>query len=138
MKKRKLFIPLIFLSVLTSAQQWEYLGQNDIGDKTYIQKKSINSTSYGFPKVWSKEIIGNYKTQKNGKIIPLKNAIVKSLNSYDCSERRIRLVQILIYDANEKLITSNDYPDYSTESEWYYVAPETTGEVRLDFVCSKL
>ena len=138
MKKKLLLTSVLLLSVLTFGQKWEYLGENYLGDKTYVQNKAINPSSYGIPKVWSKQIVGIFTTQKNGKKIPVKNAIVKTLHSYDCNERRIRLVQILIYDAKEQLVTSNKYDDNSSESEWFYVAPESTGEFTLDFVCSKL
>ena len=138
MNKKILLITLLLFSVLIFGQKWEYLGQNDKGDKTYIQDSAINSSSSNYAKIWSKELVKNYTVQKNGKKILLKNAIIKSLYSYNCSERKVRLLQIVFYDANEKYITGNDYPDYNSDSEWYYVTPETTGEARLEFVCSKL
>lgn len=87
MKKYLLLTLLSFFSIKSYSQKWIYLGQNDIGDKTYIQNEKINSND-DYPKVWSKEYVSLFVTQKNGVKIPVKNAIVKSLYTYDCSEKR--------------------------------------------------
>ena len=118
--------------------QWIYLGENDTGDKLYVQNSSINSKSYDYPKVWSKQYVKSFEAQVNGKRFPVKNAIIKTLDSYDCAEKRKRLVKIVIYDANEKLVTSHDYSEYISGGEWHYVPPETTAEATLNFVCKNL
>ena len=138
MVKYLLIVVLVLFSVKFYSQEWTYLGKNDKGDKTFIQNSSVNSNTYGYPKVWSKELVGSFMVQKNGKKFPVKNAIIKTLDAYDCAEKRTRLVKIVIYDANEKLVTNHEYSEYTEGGEWRYVTPETTAEARLDYVCANL
>lgn len=138
MKKYLFCLSFLLFSVKFYSQEWKYLGENNIGDKFYIQNSSINPNSIDYPKVWSKRIVLNFIAQKNGKKLPIKNAIVKSLDSYDCTERRKRLVKILVYDAKENLITSHNYTEFTSGGEWNYVPPETGAEVELNYVCSNL
>lgn len=138
MKKLLIIIFILIFSENFYTQDWDYLGKNDKGDKTYIQNASINPNSSDYPKVWSQELVGNFTVQKNGKRFPVKNAIIKTLDAYDCSEKRMRLVKIVIYDANEKMITNHEYSEYSEGGKWFFVTPETTAEARLSYVCSNL
>ena len=138
MKKHLLIGSLLIIPKIFFSQEWTYLGQNYKGDKTYIQNSKINPDTDLYPKVWSKEYVGSQMVQKNGKKFSVKNALVVTLDSYDCNQRRKRLEKILIYDSNQNLITSHSYNEYSNERDWYYVSPETTADATLDFVCSKL
>jgi len=94
--------------------------------KTFMALNTSNT-------IWIKTVSKNigYYTAK-GKKVTEGNKLV--LYKVDCSNRKLGILQIAVYDVNGKILDSTKFEDYNVEMD--YVIPDTVGEIYLDTYCN--
>lgn len=104
-----------------SDSTWDWVGQVD--GSIILIKKNYETKSYGETTIWVKTF--NNPTRVKGKIVK-KGTVEKTLYVFDCSKKRMKIIQRVTYDFDGKLLKSVTLDDY--EQQWTNTVPETVGE----------
>lgn len=129
---KPLLISLLILPFISFSQQWSFIGTSNKSDY-YIRKKTLQSDDN---KYWIKEVAPklDYKT-KSGKKVVVLNGYRLTLYDFDCSERRLQLIQNVLYNSLGKNVFSYEKEDW--EDDWSDVIPDTLGEFFLNTICDE-
>lgn len=126
-----ILVALTFLSIVSTSQAsspnsslWALAGfSEDFKDYLYIPDLRE-----------AKKIYSNYSSRKIVRvwIYSIKNdqTYSKILEEFDLTSRRSRIIEIIRYDKNGRVIASSTYP----YPEWDSVVPETVGETNYETV----
>jgi hypothetical protein len=120
------------------SQNWIKITHTSTGDTIYINNKLVKKGGVygnedGVIRVWTKTIINKYEDNTTGKAKVYLNAVLKTLSEYDCVNQKSRLITNILYDSSGKTIYSGENHEY--EMDWYFVVPESVGEIILLFAC---
>ena len=129
---KPLIIALLILPFLSYSQDWSFIGTSNKSNY-YLRKKTSQSDDN---KYWIKEVAPklDYQT-KSGKKVIILNGYRLSLYDFDCSDRRLQLIQHVIYNSVGKNVYSYEKEDW--EDDWSDVIPDTNGEFFLNTVCDE-
>lgn len=118
------------------AQNWIFVGKNEKGEKTYVNKKDIVNVSNNVKRVWIKYSSQNYKLYKNGKtqIIPL--ITYTYLTELNCLNKYSKNITLIVRDQNGKIIFNETRKEEEQAIE--YMVPGTIGAAILNYVCGNL
>lgn len=124
--KQILVIFLIVFSTKTYSQNWEQILQTE--QEEYFYKPNTRNTAW--VKIVSEKIeYDSEKTQKKEIIDGYKMILWK----FDCSGKKIGIIQAIIYSKDGKSIQSYEQNEFLMEMS--YVVPETIGEELLYKFC---
>ncbi len=130
---------LLFMSNLHAQETKKWLDvYNDSKQNiTMRATRSGSSESTNIKQAWVKTTYKVLETYKNNKLIKIANGYRLSRVDYDCSESKARVVSIVDYSPNGKVIISwtSDYPD---AEPWNDVVPDSVREMELDFACENI
>ena len=136
---KKLLI-LALATVMTQqamAVNWVWIGENTAGDKFYIDSDSIQADTLvnGTPVMtaWTQIEPKQAQDLGGGK----KFWTAKNFEYFDCRARKSALEYGATYDKRGRAVWSGNIPSFSRYSSvnWRRVAPDSTGETILNFVC---
>lgn len=129
---KPLIIALLILPFVSYSQDWSFIGTSNKSN-FYVRKKTSQS---GENKYWIKEVAPklDYKT-KSGKKVVVLNGYRLTLYDFDCSDRRLQLIQNVLYNSLGKNVFSYEKEDW--EDDWSDVIPDTLGEFFLNTVCDE-
>ncbi|MFC7772551.1 surface-adhesin E family protein [Flavobacterium sp. GCM10027622] len=138
MKKLLLLFILVFPLVDCLSQDWIEVTQTSSGNQIFIADKYIKKggtfgNDEGVYRIWTKTVLKKYEQKKYGKTKIYQNAVLKSLNDYDCINQKTRLIMSILYDSNGNVIQSSDTDEYGMD--WNFVIPETVGEAIFRLAC---
>ncbi len=117
---------------LNILRRWHYVTSSADHAKYYIaDTKRIKG---GIVRTWVKQINSPYELQariadNRDYSLALQTKELVTLEEYDCSEGKSRVISITDYKSNGEISTSN------VRGEWTYHIPETVGEVIADYLC---
>lgn len=122
MRKILIMVAIIAAGLHTAAvaADWVFVSENTDGDRFYIERQSIQTTSKNYKRAWVKA----YYQIPFGHITGFKN-----FEEYDCREGRSRSLQI-IYFSGREIVSIRNKPDV-----WSFAAPQTSAETKLKYVC---
>jgi hypothetical protein len=133
--KTSLFVFMLIIAIAKSsiASDWIKVANTD-DYSVYADMQSLSRTGPKV-KVWEKWV---FERPQEDLLSSTKKPYQswKSLEAFLCDERTVVLLQITHYADKEMQsdpLFSISYPDKS--SRYRNIAPETTGEILLDFVC---
>jgi hypothetical protein len=125
---RKLLVVLLFACSAANAAEWvELEGVGGESFKLYVDNASIVK-SYPYRKAWFKMVFS--ETQKAPKGIQFDESW--QLMYFDCGERKLTMQQAILRKDGKQITTETNRTYLMSFEE---IAPETHGEVMLDFVC---
>ena len=118
------------------AQNWIFVGKNEKGEKTYVNKKDIVYVSNNVKRVWIKYSSQNYKLYKDGKteIIPLITYTYQT--ELNCLSKYSKNITLIVKDQNGKIIFNETRKKEEQAIE--YIVPETIGAAIMNYVCENL
>ena len=129
--RRSFLILLVFGSAAAMAADWEVVTSGSTGSIISLDKNSIARTGSGRRKAWFKSTYTKPQVLSDEKT---KYFETLELDSFDCSEHTMGMVQVIYRDAAGKVVYTYENP--LTSPRHSDVAPETVGEAMLDAVCS--
>ncbi len=132
MKALIILISVLFIGQKSVCQDWVYAGSDAEGTK-YYAKSSYVSKDYGKIKIWTKRESKKTTVKKNGKTLTYLNAKELQLIVVDCSEKKIKSITTIVYNAQGKVVDSYTLSDY--EQEWIDIVPDSLGEAMLEKIC---
>lgn len=129
---RTILFALLILPFFSFSQEWSFIGTSNKSNY-YIRKKTSQSEDN---KYWIKEVAPklDYKT-KSGKKVVVLNGYRLTLYDFDCSDRRLQLIQNVLYNSLGKNVFSYEKEDW--EDDWSDVIPDTLGEFFLNTICDE-
>lgn len=129
---KTIILVLLLIPLASYSQKWNFIGTSNKTDY-YIRKKTSQSEDN---KYWIKEVAPklDYQT-KSGKKAILLNGYRLYLYDFDCTDRRLQLIQIATYNSAGKNVYSYEKEDW--EEDWSDVIPDTIGELFLNTVCDE-
>ncbi len=126
MKKAILALVLVAVSSGAWAQQWVEVSANESGTVFYVDPTTIKKNG-NLRRYWTVHNLA--KADKDGDLS------YRSLAEVDCKEERIRDLQADYFRA--PMASGQRSGGLSSPNEWRYVAPGTSGESVMKFVCSQ-
>ncbi len=158
MKKINLFVLLLFMlaslllfvgcekdaedTAIQVPSDWVQYGI-DKDENVWTYNRNLNIKKEGdsyMVSAWAKRILSEKGREKiiqqmksQGKSVTgyEKLAEDKILNEVDCKNKRYKILSVISYDQNGKVLLSEN----SKESSWNYVAPNSNGNIFLRKVC---
>lgn len=117
---------LLATSVPASAANWVDVGEDVDGAVWYVDQSSLRisgSIRYVWVQIDSSadESVDHWRSKKHYKV--------------NCSNQTMRVLSILRYDAQSKLLSSQNQTDYTTGIGMNPVAPETMGDAVMRAAC---
>jgi hypothetical protein len=109
------------VSTAAIAADWVWVTESTNGNRGYVDRESIRTMPNGYKRAWVRTYLS--KPDRDG------DTGYRALNEYDCSERRMRGLQTTWF--KDEVVTRT----HNKPNEWLYVAPESTGETQLNYVC---
>jgi len=88
---------------------WDYLGKTN--DDLYLIKREYESKFGDEKTIWFKTYEKNIKSIGKGKTVAVRT-VVKSLYTFDCASKRMKLLQMATYNMDGKLIKNTTYANY--------------------------
>ena len=133
MRKQSILLVILFCLFFSklSAQDWAFVCTNKDGKEKYYIKSTPVSNTEGMIKVWTKSSLPKYTNKRNGKTYL--NVESKILYEFDCGERKMQILSIIVYNSSGDIISSYEPKEY--ELEWKNAVPESIGELLLDKAC---
>ncbi|WP_163597551.1 surface-adhesin E family protein [Moraxella catarrhalis] len=62
----------------------------------------------------------------------------KTVNYYDCKNKKLAVGRVLKYNSNGEVVDSSpDYVATSSSASWYETIPDTIGEGKLNEICKQ-
>lgn len=126
-KKTSVLAFLIFINFVYSQKTWLPVTTSFEPDEKTFMALNTNNT------IWIKKVSKNieFHTQQGKKNI---DGYQLMLFKVDCDNRKIGLIQIVVYDKNGKTVNSTKLKDYEVDMD--YVIPDSVGETYLDTYCN--
>lgn len=138
MKKLVLVSLLLAVSQMAVGANWVLLGiSEEEGEKIYTDYDSIkpyyfNNKSDYYITVWTKTEYQTDRIFNNNQYYRTK----LTLDYLDCKNQKWDFSHIIYHNKNGGVVTSTEkYVDINSSNSWKITAPETVGQLRLDWVC---
>lgn len=126
-KKTSVLAFLIFINFVYSQKTWLPVTTSFEPDEKTFMALNTNNT------IWIKKVSKNieFHTQQGKKNI---DGYELMLFKVDCDNRKLGLIQIVVYDKKGKTVNSTKLKDYEVDMD--YVIPDSVGETYLDTYCN--
>ncbi len=127
---KKLLLALtLFLFSISYSQEWKLISENDAS--SFYYKPNTDDTAW--IKEFSKKI--KYYPSKSSMDTKYIDGYQLSLYKYNCSSKKMGLLQVNIYSKDGKLLNSYETNEYLVDMK--YVTPDSIGETFFNVFCSK-
>lgn len=127
---------IIFLCspINLKAQTWVYIGTNENGQITYLNKNSIKDLGNNRKSAWTKFELKNKKYYENGKYRIIPTLIYTTLSEYDCTNNTIKDLKLIVKEPDGKVLFNETKKE--SEQKATFIPEDALGRSILKYLCN--
>lgn len=116
------------------AQTWVYIGTNENGQITYLNKNSIKDLGNNRKSAWTKFELKNKKYYENGKYRIIPTLIYTTLSEYDCTNNTIKDLKLIVKEPDGKVLFNETKKE--SEQKATFIPEDALGRSILKYLCN--
>lgn len=124
----------LFFSINLKAQSWVYIGTNENGQITYLNKNSIKDLGNNIKSAWTKFELKNKKYYEKGKYRIIPTLIYTTLSEYDCINNTIKDLKLIVKEPDGKILFNEAKKE--SEQKAIYIPEDALGRSILKYLCN--